>query len=153
LCLGPVCAYLATRAALGRRRLDADDRPVKQSYPRRAPDVRGPAGDAFHVLVVEPDGEVLAGVSRRLHEAGLQVAGVPSGKLALRVLEHEGAPDLILADLALPDMSVRSLVTALRAHARAHLPVGYLSREPVKVGRYGGEPVLGRPLPPTGSWR
>jgi len=88
--LGLVCAYLETRAALGWRRLDADDRPVSQSYPRRASDVRGLVGDGFHVLVGEPDGEVLARVSRRLHEAGLQVAGVPSGKLALRVLEHEG---------------------------------------------------------------
>ncbi len=43
-------------------------------------------------------------------------------------------------------MSVRSLVTALRAHARAHLQVGHLSREPATVGRYGGEPVLGRPF-------
>jgi hypothetical protein len=38
------------------------------------------------------------------------------------------------------------LVTALRVHVHAHLPVGYLSREPVTVGRYGGEPVLGRPF-------
>ncbi len=38
------------------------------------------------------------------------------------------------------------MVTALRAHARAHLQVGHLSREPVTVGRYGGEPVLGRPF-------
>jgi CheY-like chemotaxis protein len=98
------------------------------------------------VLVVEPDEEVLARVSRRLHEAGLQVAAVPSGTLALRVLDHDGAPDLVLADLSLPDMPVRSLVTALRARARAHLPVGYLNREPVTVGRYGGEPVLGRPF-------
>lgn len=42
--------------------------------------------------------------------------------------------------------SVRSFVTALRVHVHAHVPVGYLSREPVTVGRYGGEPVLGRPF-------
>jgi CheY-like chemotaxis protein len=72
------------------------------------------------MLVVEPDEEVLATVGRRLHEAGLQVAGVPSGKLALNALKHDTAPDLVLADLALPDMSVRSLVTALRSHARVH---------------------------------
>jgi hypothetical protein len=150
VCLSLVCAYLATRAAFGRGRLDAGDRPASCSYPPRTPDARGLAGHGFHVLVVEPDAEVLAKVSRRLHEAGLQVAGAPSGKLALRVLEHEGAPDLVLADL--PDMAVRSLVMALRVHTRAHLPVGYLTREPVTVGRYGGEPVLGRPFANSMPW-
>jgi CheY-like chemotaxis protein len=110
------------------------------------PDLRWFGRDRFHVLVVEPDEEMRATVGRRLHEAGLQVAGVPSGKLALNALKHDMAPDLVLADLALPDMPVRSLVVALRSHPRAHLPVGYRSREPVTVGRYGGEPVLGQPF-------
>jgi len=146
VCIALACAYLATRSALGLRRRDAGaPRPGGPSA-RTVTAARGPAEHGFNVLVIEPDEEVLAGVSRRLHEAGLQVAAVPSGKLALRVLDKDGAPDLVLADLVLPDMSARSLVTALRAHARAHLPVGYLSREPVTVGRYGGEPVLGRPF-------
>ena len=137
---------LATRSALGPRRTDPGTaRPAGPSA-RTVTPARGPADHGLNVLVVEPDEELLARVSRRLHEAGLQVAAVPSGKLALRVLDRDGAPDLVLADLVLPDMSARSLVTALRVHARAYLPVGYLSREPVTVGRYGGEPVLGRPF-------
>ena len=144
VCLGLACAYLATRSVLGRG-MESGDRPV-ESPSQRVSASRAAARHAFHVLVVEPDGDILARVSQRLHEAGLQVAGVPSGKLALRVLDHDGTPDVVLADLALPDMSARSLVTALRAHAHAHLPVGYLSREPLTVGRYGGEPILNRPF-------
>lgn len=145
VCLGFVCASVATRSVLGRGR-ESGNHPVEPPFSQRVPASRAAARRAFHVLVVEPDGEVLTRVTRRLHEAGLQVAGVPSGKLALRVLDHDGTPDVVLADLALPDMSARSLVTALRAHAHAHLPVGYLSREPLIVGRYGGEPVLNRPF-------
>jgi CheY-like chemotaxis protein len=109
---------------------------------------RGPAAAGFRVLVVEPDPEMLAAVSHRLHDARLQVAGVPSGRLALRVAERDGVPDLLLADLALPDLPVGSLVTSLSAQARAPVTVGYLSRDPTPVARYGGHPVLCPPFGP-----
>jgi CheY-like chemotaxis protein len=146
VCVALACAYVATRSALGPRRADAGAPRPSRASARAVTAARGPTEHGSNVLVVEPDEELLARVSRRLHEAGLRVAAVPSGKLALRVLDRDGAPDLVLADLVLPDMSARSLVTALRARAHAHLPVGYLSREPVTVGRDGGEPVLGRPF-------
>jgi CheY-like chemotaxis protein/F0F1-type ATP synthase assembly protein I len=111
-----------------------------------SPPDRGRAGGQLRILVIEPDAELRADLGRRLHRAGFEVSAVGSGALALRVVEHDGPPDVALVDLALARMPPHLLVTALRSRARAHVPVAFLSRRPVTAGRYDGEPVLEEPF-------
>jgi DNA-binding response OmpR family regulator len=107
---------------------------------------RPPQGGRLRLLVVEPDARLRADISRRLYLARFDVSAADTGALALRIAEHDGPADIVFVDLALPDIAPRSLVTALRARAGAHVLAAFLSREQVRNGRYEGAPVLGKPF-------
>ena len=68
-----------------------------------------PRGSAPHgvgrerVLVVDDNDEVRQAVSRMLASLGYQVSEAASGRLALAELERAGPPDLLLADVVMPD--------------------------------------------------
>lgn len=82
------------------------------------------------LLVVEPDRHLLAAICRGLHHAGLIVSGVTTGTEALRCLELDGIPDLLLIDLGLKDTSSQDVLTAADALAGRPLPAAFLSRRP-----------------------
>jgi PAS domain S-box-containing protein len=77
------------------------------------------AGDAghlsdLHVLVVEDDSDTRAAIAAMLAEAGANVTAVASSQEALSALE--GAhPDVLLADIGLPDKDGYHLLSEVRA--------------------------------------
>jgi DNA-binding response OmpR family regulator len=77
----------------------------------------GTAEEPSRIMVVE-DNEALAGLLRRaLEQAGHEVVLAPSG-LAMMRLVHITKPDLIVFDIALPDVDGRDLLAALKKDAR-----------------------------------
>jgi response regulator NasT len=72
------------------------------------------------VLVVDDDAQLLALLSGALHAAGYAVRLATSAPMAIELLrENERAPDLIMVDMHMPQMSGLQL---LQAAAAAHLP-------------------------------
>jgi len=98
----------------------ASERPCVGS----APLARG-AGRVRRVLVVDDDADTRAVLVEALNEEPDLVAeGVDGGEEALRRLAAEGNVDLVLSDLAMPEVSGFELITRLRANpATAPLPV------------------------------
>jgi signal transduction histidine kinase/CheY-like chemotaxis protein len=71
------------------------------------------------VLVVEDDTAVRTVVRALLEAQGYRVLDAPSGRAALEMtLREEGAIDLLLTDVVMPEMSGRALADALCAQGR-----------------------------------
>jgi PAS domain S-box-containing protein len=92
--------------------------PQARALARPAEAAPAEAGDlAGHerVLVVDDNDEVRHAVSRMLESLGYRVSEAASGRLALAELERAGPPDLLLADIVMPDgMSGLQLAEAAR---------------------------------------
>ncbi len=123
-----------------------------------APVATPPAGLARPgevVLVVEDEPDVLRVTARALREAGYGVIEALNGRSALELLEMDrGKLDLLLTDVAMPEMSGRELAEAVRARYPG-LPVLFMSGEASggATGQDAREPgtmFLQKPFSPDG---
>ena len=91
-----------------------------------------------HILVVEDESHLAAGLKYNLDAEGYRVTTVGDGPSALRVIDEdpEGV-DLLVLDLMLPGMSGYAVCEALRATDK-HLPVMILSARSLTEDRARG---------------
>jgi CheY-like chemotaxis protein len=76
----------------------------------------GPPGGTERVLVVEDEPAVRAITCRILEERGYETIAAPNGRAALVLVEAGGpAPDLLLADVVMPEMGGPELARRLAA--------------------------------------
>ena len=95
----------------------------------------------IHILTVEDDRLVLAGLAADLEERGYLVTKADSGEQAVR-LADSARPDLVLMDICLPDMS--GIDAARKINDRLGIPIIFLSafnaeetvREAVSLGGF-----------------
>lgn len=89
--------------------------------------LRSLAQHGKQILLVDDDAAVRKSTAALLEGAGYQVTTAHTGRAALDVFDRlDGAIDIVLTDLDMPDMGGRALVGALRAK-RPDVPVLYLS--------------------------
>ena len=62
-------------------------------------------GDGAHVLIAEDDAAAARVLRLLLEQSGYRVTVAPDGAAALRILDEQGAPDLLLLDWMLPGVS------------------------------------------------
>jgi signal transduction histidine kinase len=62
-------------------------------------------GNGEHVLIAEDDAAAARVLRLLLEQAGYRVTLAPDGEQALRILDEQGAPDLLLLDWMLPGVS------------------------------------------------
>jgi CheY-like chemotaxis protein len=102
------------------------------------------------LLLVDDDTDVCEIVSRVLTDLGYEVHQANGGKEALVALA-DGAPDLLLVDFAMPDMTGAELVTAARARNK-DLKIlflsGYAESDALEAA-VGGAPLLRKPFRPV----
>ena len=90
------------------------------------------------VLIVEDDPDQLALADLRLTMAGYNVRVATSVAALLKSLINEGAPDLLLLDVVLPDGNGFDVLGKIRRHPQfAALPIVMLTaeNEPADIGR------------------
>ncbi len=95
------------------------------------------AGDSV-ILIVEDDPDQLALADLRLHMAGYRVRVANSVNAFLQAMLDEGAPDLLLLDVMLPDGDGFDVLSKMRRHqALGSLPIVMLTakNEPGDIGR------------------
>jgi PAS domain S-box-containing protein len=113
------------------------------------PDAAEPvAAAAARILVVDDDEDVREFLADALTSLGHRVATLPDGEAALAALAKE-APDLLLADFAMPGMNGAELACAAR---RLHpaLPIvfvtGFAESDQLEGALGPGAPVLRKPF-------
>lgn len=95
----------------------------------RRPALRKPAADCV-VLIVEDDPDQLALADLRVSMAGYKVRVAKSVNEFLLSMLDEGAPDLLLLDVVLPDGNGFDLLAKMRRHAvLGSLPIVMLTAE------------------------
>jgi PleD family two-component response regulator len=102
----------------------------------RPPNRKGP-NDCL-VLIVEDDPDQLAMAELRVGMAGYQVRGASTVNAFLHSMLDDGAPDLLLLDVFLPDGNGFELLEKLRRHAvLGSLPIVMLTSEnkPEYIGK------------------
>ncbi|HVY45796.1 MAG TPA: response regulator [Minicystis sp.] len=83
------------------------------------------------ILVVDDDADCREVVAMLLEGEGHAVATVPDGAEALRTLEEEPAPDLVVLDLMMPRINGAEVLSAMRADGRLRdVPVVLVSAAP-----------------------
>lgn len=95
----------------------------------------------IHILIVEDDRLVLAGLAAGLEERGYLVTKAVSGEQAVQ-LADTARPDLVLMDVCLPDIS--GIDAARKINDRLGIPIIFLSafnaeetvREAVRLGGF-----------------
>ena len=109
--------------------------------------------EPYRVLVVDDDNSMRLFCASVLRHNHMETRAVPSPEEALRVL-HEFTPDVILADLYMPQISGFELLSLFRAHPRtAFTPVVLLSGDTDMEKRFaalhiGGDDYLTKPIRP-----
>jgi two-component system response regulator MprA len=88
------------------------------------------------VLIVEDDSELRSVLGRSLREEGFNVESVATGAEALARVD-DGAPDVFVVDIGLPDADGRDVVQALRARG-VETPVLFLTARDALVDRVAG---------------
>jgi CheY-like chemotaxis protein len=114
------------------------------------PNLRG-----IRILVVDDDGDALALVREILETTGAEVATVESAKGALLYVET-ARPDVIIADLGMPEMDGFELISRLRRGrntAARDVPAAALtayarSEDRAKALRTGFQMHLAKPIDP-----
>jgi two-component system cell cycle sensor histidine kinase/response regulator CckA len=111
---------------------------------------RAPAGG--RVLLVEDDPGVGGIIKRILERAGYEVLHVGNGREALERIEREpNRVDLILSDVAMPEMSGSELVQVLKQKGYSHpviLISGFAEEELSREARYDAAAFLRKPFTP-----
>jgi CheY-like chemotaxis protein len=103
---------------------------------RRPPPMKAPAETI--VLIVEDDPDQLALADLRVSMAGYRVRVANSVNGFLQALVDEGAPDLLLLDIMLPDGDGFDVLAKMRRHqALGSLPIVMLTAktDPADIGR------------------
>jgi diguanylate cyclase (GGDEF)-like protein/PAS domain S-box-containing protein len=126
--------------------------PQPASYPRGS---RGPRARERHCIVMIEDSDEMRELFQViLTEAGYCVIGTGDPRRSLELVrEHQ--PDLVLCDIAMPDMDGHDVVRALQADAgTAHVPVVFLTgrhelTERVRAFRFGVVDYLTKPIKPA----
>jgi CheY-like chemotaxis protein len=98
----------------------------------------GKAAGESVILIVEDDPDQLALADLRLHMAGYKVRVANSVNAFLQAMLDEGAPDLLLLDVMLPDGDGFEVLAKMRRHqALGSLPIVMLTakNEPADIGR------------------
>ena len=80
-----------------------------------------PGPDAFHILVVDDEEDVLDILTELIRSDGYRVTGVSSGQDALQLIQDESV-DLVLTDLMMPGMNGWQLLQAIKTD-RDYIPV------------------------------
>jgi DNA-binding response OmpR family regulator len=104
----------------------------------------------LQVLIVEDDDNTAEVIQTLVKDVGYHAVTVDSGEAALHELTH-AAPDLILLDINLPDMSGLEILRAVRMHS--FLPVIVLSgfgkdRDRVVALEAGADDYMAKPFSP-----
>ena len=96
------------------------------------------------ILVVEDEDPVRRIIRRSLEESGYLVIEAANGREGLHVVEGSSrAPDLVLCDLIMPEMSTQEFGDRLARMSR-DIPILFMSASP-------GTEVIRRGLLPTGA--
>ena len=91
-----------------------------------------------HILIVEDEQHLAAGIKYNLEAEGYRVTTVGDGPSALRLVEENPDDvDLVILDLMLPGMSGYAVCEALRADER-HMPILILSSRTLSEDRTRG---------------
>ncbi len=104
------------------------------------PDLRP---DETTILVVDDDAQVRDLVSEYLRDFGYQVLEAHDGRAALSLLDTRAAPDLVITDIRMPEMSGLEMVAAMEQRGQALKVIfmsGYFSACAVR------EPLLRKPF-------
>jgi EAL domain-containing protein (putative c-di-GMP-specific phosphodiesterase class I) len=122
------------------------DRTTRSSQ-RAVPAAAGSRGD---ILVVDDEPTLLRGISRVLTDKGYNVVCERDGEAALRTIRAREF-DVIVTDIAMPNMDGIQLLRQLREHD-ADVPVVLITGEPavstaVKALEYGAFHYLTKPIP------
>ena len=110
-------------------------------------------GGSETVLLVEDDADVLPMLQRVLEVHGYQVRTATRGSEAMAALEANGAIDLVVTDMVMPDASGRQVAERVR-ELRPATPVlvisGYVDREDFRSAlSHGQYEFLPKPFLPT----
>jgi CheY-like chemotaxis protein len=101
------------------------------------------------VLVVEDDELVRLTIVRHLRAGGYRTKEASSGAAALELMRQEGAPDLLLTDMTMPDMNGLELIAQARAtygDLKALFMSGYIGTERVASLAADGVAFLEKPF-------
>jgi CheY-like chemotaxis protein len=80
------------------------------------------------ILVVDDDEGTLRIVQLRLERSGHEVVGVPDPHKALEMVLYGGAPDLVILDVSMPEISGLEVLQTLRTgFGLVNLPAVFLS--------------------------
>lgn len=89
----------------------------------RQASISPPMSPHKHILIVDDERDLLELLHFNLTKAGYEVSTAASGRLALESIAQR-APDLILLDIMLPELSGTEVAGRVRAHpATAHIPI------------------------------
>ncbi len=106
-------------------------------------------GGPTHVLLVDDDRDTREMYSEYLSYSGLQVTEASSGKRALESAARH-CPDVVVTDIAMPEMDGLELSRRLRAGRDTHsVPIITVSGQMTEPGRQAGvNAVLAKPCDP-----
>ena len=91
------------------------------------------------ILIVEDEQDLLNTLDYNLQREGYKTRCATTGRQALALADQRPAPDLVLLDLMLPDMSGTEVCRALRANERTkHVPVLMLTAKGEEIDRVVG---------------
>jgi two-component system phosphate regulon response regulator PhoB len=91
------------------------------------------------ILIVEDEQDLLTTLDYNLQREGYRTRCASTGRQALALAEQRPAPDLVLLDLMLPDMSGTEVCRALRASERTkHVPVLMVTAKGEEIDRVVG---------------
>ena len=106
------------------------------------------------ILVVDDDRDVLRVIELRLERAGHEVKCASSAQTALEMFLHGESPDVVVLDVAMPDITGLEVLQTLRlGFGMKELPAIFLSAlvspEQIEAGRALGATYLTKPFVAT----
>ena len=110
-------------------------------------------GEPLRVLMVDDDSDFLAACRGILEDAGMQVRAVQDPSTVLALL-YEFRPEVILADIQMPECTGPELAQVIRMHDDwTHVPIVYVSgaaagADQLLATRNAGEAFVPKPIDP-----
>ena len=128
-----------------------DPAPGSSGRPLKVVPGRADEPGMARVLVVDDDPDTVRIVTFRLQQQGHQVAGTTSAVEALSVMADRGRPDVVVADVSMPDLDGLQFAGRLREDPQlADVPVIFLSArvtpEDIETGQRLGATYLTKPF-------